>query len=415
MMRTQKTIQKARVLILVVALLVLTNCDKGVNTETDERSLWLTAMLDIAHPVLFYLSENTLVENMPVETNEAGSVRNRHLVSHLEAVGRTICGIAPWLELGADNSDEGQLRKEYIQMTLKGLTNMVDSASADFLGFSVNRQNLVDAAFLAQGFLRAPNQLWHGMDQHTQALMVSSLKATREFKPLESNWLLFSAIVEAALYKFTGEADFETIDYALTRFDQWYKGDSFYGDGPRFHFDYYNSLVIHPMLTDILFAIRDVSPQYQQMYDLQLERMVRHADILERMISPDGAYPVVGRSLVYRFGAFHALSHVALMQELPDHIAPSQVRSALTTVIERQMSVDNTFDGNGWLRLGFAGHQPDVAESYISTGSLYLCAAVFLPLGLEPENPFWKNPATDWSSRKAWAGKEFKIDKAIRN
>ena len=44
------------------------------------------------------------------------------------------------------------------------------------------------------------------------------------------------------------------VDYALRQHDQWYKGDGIYGDGPQFHWDYYNSFVIHPMLLDVLDA-----------------------------------------------------------------------------------------------------------------------------------------------------------------
>ena len=35
---------------------------------------------------------------------------------------------------------------------------------------------------------------------------------------------------------------------------------------------------------------------------------------------------------------------------------------------------------------------PGIGERYISTGSLYLCAAAFLPLGLPPSDPFWASP-----------------------
>ena len=122
------------------------------------------------------------------------------------------------------------------------------------------------------------------------------------------------------------------------------------------------------------------------------------------MISPEGAYPMIGRSSGYRFGAFQALSQAALMNILPKNIKPEQVRSALTTVIKRQL-VPETFDENGWLQLGFCGHQPYIGESYISTGSCYLCTTVFLPLGLPADDPFWTAPAADWTAKKVWNGK----------
>ena len=65
------------------------------------------------------------------------------------------------------------------------------------------------------------------------------------------------------------------------------------------------------------------------------------------------------------------------------------------------------------LTIGFAGHQPHLGESYISTGSLYLCAAILLPLGLPPADPFWAGAAEDWTSRRLWSGRDDTADHAI--
>jgi hypothetical protein len=265
-----------------------------------------------------------------------------------------------------------------------------------------------------QGFLRAPGKLWGGLDPQTQELMIRSMISTRKFKPFESNWLLFSATIEAFLYRFTGSCDFEVIDYALNRFAEWYKGDSWYGDGPAFHFDYYNSLVIHPMLYDVLDAIKDVTPDYQKWFDVQTVRLTRHADQLERLISPEGSYPMIGRSIVYRFGAFHALAQAALLEVTPAHTTSAQVRSALTAVIRHQLSQKGNFDKQGWLTLGFAGHQPNLAESYISTGSLYLCSTVFLPLGLPATHEFWTSKPERWTNKQGWKGGKVQIDRSLR-
>ena len=89
------------------------------------------------------------------------------------------------------------------------------------------------------------------------------------------------------------------------------------------------------------------------------------------------------------------------------------MRSALTAVIRRSISAPGTFDDGGWLRPGFAGHQPSLAERYICRGSLYLCCAVFLPLGLPATDPFWAAPAEAWTGKRAWAGEDLKADHAI--
>lgn len=381
----------------------------------NDREIWIDHLTEIVDPLLINLNNGTLKSNMPMEMTSDGLKRSREKVTHLEAFGRTICGIAPWLELGADGSKEGLLREKYIEMTLVGLKNIVDTVSPDFLNFTVADQNLVDAAFLAEGLMRAPRQLWENSDEKTKSLLIKSFKSTRCFKPHENNWLLFSAMIEAFLYRFTGECDFETIDNALDRFEEWYKGDGWYGDGPVFHFDYYNSLVIHPMLYDILLTVRHVSPRYEEWFTVHKARLVRYAGELERLISPEGTYPLIGRSSTYRFGIFHALSQVVLLKTLPENLPGSQVRSALSKVITKQINQKGTFDKNGWLTLGFCGHQPDLAESYISTGSLYLCTAVFLPLGLKPTDDFWTEPAKDWTNKKAWNGQNLKADKAIKH
>src|SRR5204863_6587221 len=139
-------------------------------------------------------------------------------------------------------------------------------------------------------------------------------------------------------------------------------------------------------------------------------RAKRYAAVQERLIAPDGSFPAIGRSIAYRCGAFHLLAQSALRRQLPGDLSPPQVRGALTAVIRRTLEAPDTFDGNGWLRIGVCGHQPGVGESYISTGSLYLCSVAFLPLGLPPADPFWSAPPAPFTQQRAWSGQPFPID-----
>jgi hypothetical protein len=281
------------------------------------------------------------------------------------------------------------------------------------LNFSRDRQPLVDAAFLAQGILRAPRTLRDGLDAATKRHLIAALESTRTIVPAFNNWLLFSAMVEAGLKSLGADWDRVRVDYALRQHEQWYRGDGTYGDGPAFHWDYYNSFVIHPMLVDILDACGDEMPPWREQAVRETERARRYAVIQERLIAPDGTFPPIGRSIAYRCGAFHLLAQVALRRVLPDSLSPAQVRSALTAVIRRSLDAPETFDGDGWLRIGFCGHQPGIGEAYISTGSLYLCAVALLPLGLQPSDDFWSAPGQPWTSVKAWSGQAFPIDRAI--
>lgn len=378
-----------------------------------DREFWVKTLEKVCTPVLENLSRGTLRQNMPVE-NYHKDPGYAPTVAHLEAFGRTVTGIAPWLALGPDETKEGRLRARFIQMTIDALKNAVDPASPDCLNFCEGRQPLVDAAFLAHGLLRCRQQVWDKLDIQTQARLIAALKSTRVIKPNDTNWLLFSAMVECAIKEFGSEWEFHRVEYALDKHKEWYKGDGWYGDGPDFHFDYYNSFVIHPMSVQVLEVAIKYYPDKAADLKKARKRYTRYAECQERLISPEGTFPAFGRSLAYRFGAFYALSDVAYRQMLPKKVSPEQVRSGLTAVMKRQISMPGTFDKRGWLQLGFAGHQPSIAERYINTGSSYLCCAVFVALGLPADSQFWSAPAQDWTQKKVWNGTDIPCDKAYK-
>ena len=326
----------------------------------DDRALWISVMRRLADPVLRNLAAGTLKARMPVE-QAAGA--NRRNVTYLEALGRLLAGLAPWIELPADATPEGRLRGEYADLARRAIARAVDPASPDFMNFTRERQPLVDAAFLAQGVLRATASLRDALEAPARAQLIAALESTREIAPPFNNWLLFAATVEAALASLGARWDRMRVDYALRQHEQWYKGDGHYGDGPSFHWDYYNSFVIQPMLIDVLAVCRDEMPAWKDLDARVQERARRYAAIQERLISPEGTFPAIGRSLAYRFGAFHLLAQAALRRALPEGVSPAQVRGALTSVIRRSVDAPGTFDADGWLRIGFCGQQPGVGES----------------------------------------------------
>jgi hypothetical protein len=271
----------------------------------------------------------------------------------------------------------------------------------------------VDGAFLSLGFLRAPDALWEPLDNTTRQRLIKEIKGQRVIKPGDNNWLLFASINEAFLLSIGEQFDVARLHDGVDKYKEWYLGDGWYGDGPKFHFDYYNSYVMQPMLLQVLKVMAERSMASQEEYELASKRMQRYGAEQERLISPEGTYPPIGRSIAYRIGAFQVLADLAWKDKLPKSLTPAQVRSALTAVMKRQFEAEGTFDHDGWLQIGLCGHQPDTANIYISTGSLYLCTNGFLPLGLPSHHAFWTAPAEDWTARKAWSGKPFRPDHAI--
>jgi hypothetical protein len=360
-------------------------------------------------PVVFNLAAGTLKQNMPLE-KAPGYGLNAEQVTYLEAVGRTMAGIAPWLALPDDESREGQQRKQLRNAMVKGISNAVNPSNADYLNFRTEHQPLVDAAFMAQGFLRAPKALWEPLDSVSKKRVIEEFKSLRNRSGSYNNWLLFAAISEAFLLSVGEQADPARIDFALKKMPEWYAGDGWYSDGPHFSMDYYNSFVIQPMLVDLYAVLLQHNKVKEAEYEQVLKRMVRHAEFQERIIGPDGSFPPFGRSITYRSGAFQLLAQTALFGKYPERVTPGQVRSAMTAMLQKLFLNCNNFNDSGWLVLGFCGSQPTVADYYTSTGSLYMATLSFLPLGLPATDPFWTEPATDWTSKKAWSSQPFKKD-----
>ena len=401
--------KKILIVLLCLATQPLWAQKNAVPDGLAQRAYEVKVLARIADPVLNALSKNQLKSTMPVE---AKVTKDRVYSTYLEAFGRLLAGISPWLELGPDQTEEGKLRKKYIDLAVLCIKNATDPKAADFLNFKEGRQPLVDAAFFAQALIRAPKQLWGNLDEQSRKNVMDALRSSRVILPSYTNWLMFSATVEAALEKYDNSGDKMRLDYAIKEHLLWYKGDGSYGDGPNFHWDYYNSFVIQPMLVDVLKVLKDAKQDPKNNFELILGRAQRWAAVQERLISPEGTYPPLGRSLTYRFGAFQSLAQMSLMNALPKPLKAGQVRYALYTLIKRQIEAPGTFDAAGWLRIGFYGHQPNLGESYISTGSLYLCSQGLLALGLPPSDAYWQEANADWTARKAWNGEMIEIDHA---
>lgn len=373
------------------------------------RGEWLAQLRAISAPVLAHGAGRTLKAAMPVETAPGNA--ERRVFAPLEACGRTLAGIAPWLELGGLGGEEADAQREARQQAQALIASITDPASPDHIDFAEGMQPLVDAAFLAQAILRAPTILWNDLPVAARTHILRAMSAACSIEPAANNWLLFPAMIETLFAALGVDCDRLRIDRAIRQLDGWYVGDGWYADGPDFRFDYYNSFVIHPFLLDIV-RVLPRETEWEDFAARQIVRAQRHAEQLERMIATDGAMPAIGRSLSYRCGNLHLLAQLALLRSLPSATGMGRSREAMQRAIGYSLSAPGTFDDAGWLRVGYRGHQPGLAEDYISTGSLYLCAAAFLPLGLPPGDPFWIVPAEPTTSETLGRGEDMPTDRA---
>ncbi|MFW0715991.1 DUF2264 domain-containing protein [Pedobacter sp. N23S346] len=406
----------------IAALLMMLICFGGMavaqktkskkNVVLSDRQFWLQQMDKMVRPVIYNLAKDSLRIAMPKVTSiHVDNKDHRIKVQYVEVLGRVLSGIAPWLQLEGGAPEEVALRKQYREWALSGLKNALDSNAKDFMTFDIGGQQLVDASYVALAVIRAP-WLWENLDKKNQTLLMKSIVTTRRFKPVFSNWLLFSAVNEAFLARFGYDWDPMRVDYALQQMEQWYVGDGMYADGTSFAYDYYNSYVIHPYLATLSDIIGKKTNAYKDMFEKIKKRNERYAIIQERLINTDGTYPATGRSIVYRGAAFHHLADMAFRKALPKQLSAEQVRCALTAVIKKTLESPGTYK-NGWLTIGLYGDQPELGDFYNNQGSPYIASNIFLPLGLPASDPFWANPSAKWSAQKIWSGENFQNDHSV--
>lgn len=399
----------------LIVLLMLLACIEGFakNPKSCDRDYWVGQAYKMARPVLENMAHGKLQQNMLTEFSPSFDNRNRKVV-FMETFGRLMAGIAPWLALPDDGSDEAKQRKQLRDWALASYRNAVDPSSPDYLCWGVSDQNLVDAAYIAESFLRAYDTLWQPLDSLTKRRYFQEFQRLRRIDPPYTNWLLFVSTIESFLAKAGGGYDNFRVNMACRKVEEWYVGDGWYADGPVFAFDYYSSYVFHAMYLETLQAMIDAKVNtridYNKYFDRALKRAQKYAIILERFISPEGTFPVIGRSTPYRLAAMQPLALLAWYQKMPKELSNGQVRAALTQVMHRMFDHQNNYNQKGFLTIGFCGSQPETADWYTNNGSLYMTSLSFMPLGLPANHPFWTDAPQPWTQVKAWNGKPFPKD-----
>ena len=399
------------VLAMIIAIFVAAPMQaKKKTVEKTDRQVWADLCYKISQPVLENMSKGNFQKDFPLELSPTWDGRDTK-VAYLETFARLMAGISPWLALPDDGTPEGKQRKQLHEWAIQAYKNAVDPNSPDKITWLTNTsQPLCDASYLVESFMRAPEATWGQLDEVTKKRYIEGLKSLRTIRPAYNNWLLFRAMVEVFFMSIGEDVDEYALSVGLQKMSEWYLSDGWYSDGPEYAMDYYNSYVMHPMMVEVVEMCKKHKFSTPISLELAVKRMNRFNTILERFISPEGAYPAVGRSVIYRMGAFQTLAMSAWKYGLPKDLTNGSVRSALTCVMKRMFAVDGNFDDKGYLRLGFAGHQPNLANYYSNSGSLYMTSLVFMPLGLPADHPFWTAPAEPWTSQKAWSGQEFPED-----
>ena len=122
-----------------------------VGQKTD-REVWVDIMYQMAEPVMKNMAEGKLQQvmdttggNKNLELSPTWDNRDKK-VAYMEAFGRLLAGLAPWLNLPDDDTPECAKRRQLREWTRKAIINAVDPDSPDRLGWENGGQTLVDGA-----------------------------------------------------------------------------------------------------------------------------------------------------------------------------------------------------------------------------------------------------------------------------
>ena len=367
-----------------------------------DYDLWKNILFKISLPVLDGFLNETIKNEFHIQYSthlDKNTIENNNVV-FIELFCRTILGLSGYL-----NNIEDEEHNFILNKVLK----CFDIVFNGYIIFDCKDQLLVEMANLVLSFYYCP-LLWKNINNATKNNIIKVMKKAYNYNPHDNNWILFSCIVGIFLYKNKYINNIIKIYTNIRNFENFYVGDGWYKDGNDFHMDYYNSYVILPFLCEIYKQL-DNKTKYEDTF----EKLVRHSEFLERLISSDGSFPVFGRSAVYRTAIFHALVYSCFNQKISSNLTFGQIRSGLTEVIKK-VFVNNllNFNEKGFLNLGFSSFQPQIADKYSNSGSVYFSLLVFLPLGLNKNHDFWSSENEEWSQKKLWSGKSINKDAFLR-
>lgn len=213
--------------IIALALVMpmsLSAAGKG-KLKTD-REVWVDIMYQMAEPVMKNMAEGKLQQvmdttggNKNLELSPTWDNRNKR-VAYMEAFGRLLAGLAPWLNLPDDDTPESAKRKQLREWTRKAIINAVDPNSPDRLGWESGGQTLVDGAYVVEGLYRGYDSLWVPLPQETKDLYIKEIKGLRRYDPPYTNWFLFVGMEECFLMYAGADYDAFRIKTAMSKVEE---------------------------------------------------------------------------------------------------------------------------------------------------------------------------------------------------
>ena len=333
----------------------------------NDMKIWEETLLKIVIPPLTLFSENRFYEWEIEVSPKYHKDKNKH-IGYLECISRITCGISYYVY--------NQKNEKLKALLVSSINNIVNSNNSIYQLWFTEQQSLIEAGHLAYGFIRSNMNLFNDLDENSRKNCIKIFKYVKNIKTNHNNWILYNAMIEYFLYLCNEEYHVAKIQIILNQVENWYVGDGFYKDGNSFKMDYYNSYVIHSFYYDISKEFQN--EKIEELY----QRMKLYSKYLTNLISPCGYYPPLGRSITYRFATFHCLSHFIILKNEKNIEIDKSIKQKLTNVIKFLFWNNDSFDENGFLKLGWANKGAEISDYYTNSGSLYATTLGFFGISI---------------------------------
>lgn len=299
--------------------------------------------------------------------------------AEMEGALRVLWGLTPYWAGGGKEAES--FKDIYLQIVRHG----TDPDDPEYWGGLKDRdQKIVEMAALSVNLLMTPEVIWDRMTSKEQDDLAAWLYQVNTVQVSESNWNFFVLIPNLALKRCGKPYSQEQIDFSIKKYESYYLGNGWYGDGKRPQKDYYIPFGIQFYCLLYAYFMKEEDPERCRLYR---ERAVTFAETFRYWFDDCGRAVPFGRSQTYRFAqaAFFSILPVVMGEKCPYR---GEIKRLLRLHMEHWMA-QPIFDNGGILTVGYHYPNLNMSESYNSPGSPYWAFKFFFCLALDDKDSFW--------------------------
>lgn len=298
--------------------------------------------------------------------------------ARMEAFARPLWGLAP---LWSGNGACGNIDKMYLQ----GIINGTNPEHEEYWGTIKDfDQKIVETAAIGLSLILAPEKIWKPLTLTEKNNLYNWLSQVNKAKSPECNWLFFAVLVNLGFKTVGMPYEKNVINFAVLKFDDFYKGNGWYSDGKTEQMDYYIAFAMHFYSLIYAKVMEKDDPENSNKFKLRAERFAK--DFIY-WFDDDGSAVAFGRSLTYRFAQCCFWSACVFADVKPFPIGV--MKGIISRNLEYWMSLP-IFDNDGILTVGYGYPNIGMSEDYNAFGSPYWALKSFIILALDDDDDFFK-------------------------